>query len=62
MLVEHTADELNAIIATMSYYARLSPEQRQALAQEYTAIYRRLGRPVQSSIVTALVTARRSSN
>jgi SAM-dependent methyltransferase len=62
MLVEHTADELNAIIATMSYYARLSPEQRQALAQEYTAIYRRLGRPVRSSIVTALVTARRSAN
>ena len=61
-LVEHTADELNAIIATMSYYARLSPEQRQALAQEYTAICRRLGRPVRSSIVTALVTARRSAS
>jgi SAM-dependent methyltransferase len=61
-LVEHTADELNAIIATMSYYARLSPEQRQALAQGYTAICERLRRPVRSSIVTVLVTARRSAN
>jgi hypothetical protein len=46
----------------MSYYARLSPDQLQALAQEYTAIYRRLGRPVRSSIVAALVTAGRSAN
>jgi hypothetical protein len=29
---------------------------------EHTAIYRRLGRPVRSSIVTALDTAHRSAN
>ena len=29
-LVEHTADELNALLATMSLWARLSPDQRDA--------------------------------
>jgi ubiquinone/menaquinone biosynthesis C-methylase UbiE len=60
-LIEHTADELTALVGTMSYYARLSPGQRQALEREYAAIYRRLGRPIRASIVTALVTARRAS-
>jgi hypothetical protein len=45
----------------MSFYARLSPDQRQALEREYEAIYARLGRPVRASVVTALVTARRST-
>jgi SAM-dependent methyltransferase len=58
-LVEQTASELNATFRTMSYYARLSPSQREALAQECEAIYARLGRPVRASVVTALVTARR---
>jgi SAM-dependent methyltransferase len=61
-LHEHTADEINAIIRTMSYYARLSAEQRQALEQEYAAIYQRLGRPIRSSTVAALVTARHRTN
>jgi len=58
-LVEHTPDELNALVRTMSYYARLSPGQRQALEHEYEAIYERLGRPIRAGTVAALVTARR---
>jgi hypothetical protein len=60
-LVEHTPDELNALIRTMSFYARLSPSQRQALEGEYEAMYERLGRPIRASIVAALVTARRTT-
>src|SRR5580692_4747646 len=60
-LVEHTPDELNALIRTMSFYARLSPGQRQALEREYEAIYERLGRPIRAGTVAALVTARRST-
>ena len=37
-LVEHTPDELNALVRTMSFYARLSPGQRQALEGEYEAM------------------------
>jgi SAM-dependent methyltransferase len=59
-LIEQTASELTATIRTMSHYARLSPPQRQALAQEFEAIYARLGHPIRASIVTALVTARRT--
>jgi SAM-dependent methyltransferase len=60
-LVEHTPDELNALLRTMSFYARLSPAQRQALERENEAIYARLGRPIRASTATALVTARRST-
>src|SRR6516162_8364768 len=58
-LIEQTPDELNSLIRTMSFYARLSPGQRQALEREYEAIYERLGRPIRASTVAALVTARR---
>ena len=60
-LIEHTPDELNALVRTMSFYARLSPDQRQALEREHEAIYERLGRPIRASTVAALVTARRST-
>ena len=60
-LIEQTADELNAILRTMSFYARLSPDQRQALEHGNAAIYERLGRPIRASTVTILVTARRST-
>jgi hypothetical protein len=56
-LIEHTPDELNALVRTMSFYARLSPDQRQALEREHEAIYERLGRPIRASTVAALVTA-----
>jgi ubiquinone/menaquinone biosynthesis C-methylase UbiE len=58
-LVEQTGSELNATFRTMSYYARLSLPQREALAQECEAIYARFGRPIRASMVTALVTAHR---
>jgi hypothetical protein len=60
-LVEHTADELNAVIRTMSFHARISPAQRHALEREHQAIYERLGRPIRASTAAVLVTARRSS-
>ena len=61
-LVEHTPGELNALVRTMSFYARLSPGQRQALEDEYEALYEQLGRPIRASIVAALVTARRTTD
>jgi SAM-dependent methyltransferase len=60
-LTEHTPDELNALVRTLSFYARLSPSQRQVLEREYEAIYARLGRPIRASTVAALVTARRNT-
>jgi len=59
-LTEHTPGELNAVVRTMSFYARLSPDQRQALEREYEAIYERLGRPIRASTVAALVMAQRA--
>ena len=59
-LLEHTPGEINAVIRTMSFYARLSPDQREALEREHDALYERLGRPIRASIVAALVTARRN--
>ena len=60
-LIEHTADELGALLGTMSFWARLSPEQRDALADENRALHERLGRPIRSSTLAALLTARRSA-
>jgi len=60
-LIEQTPDQVNAVIRTMSFYARLSPAQRHALEREYEAIYERLGRPIRASTVAALVTAPRLS-
>jgi SAM-dependent methyltransferase len=62
MLAEHTPDELSAVVRTMSFYTRLSPDQRQALEREHEAIYERLGRPIRASMVAALVTAHRSES
>jgi SAM-dependent methyltransferase len=58
-LVEQTADELNAVLATMSFWARLSPDERAAVASENCALYERLGRPIRASTVAGLLTARR---
>jgi SAM-dependent methyltransferase len=59
-LVEHTAAELIATMSTMSWWARLSPGQREALAREYEALQARAGRPLRASVAAALVTARRT--
>ena len=58
-LMDHSADELNALVATMSYWQRLSAQQQAALADQTRALYERLGRPIRSSTVACLVTARR---
>lgn len=60
-LIELTAGELHAIVRTMSFYSRLSPDQRQALEQEYAAIHDRLGRPIRASTAAILVTAKARS-
>ena len=58
-LIEHTADEVNAVLGTMSFWAALSPDQRDALASENRALHERLGRPIRASTLAGLVTARR---
>jgi hypothetical protein len=58
-LLEHTADALNALLGTMSFWAQLSLQQRDALCAENRALHQRLGRPIRSSAVACLVTARR---
>ena len=61
-LAEHTPDELGALVRTLSFYARLSPGQRQALDREHEAIYQRLGRPIRASTIAVLLTARRRAD
>jgi hypothetical protein len=57
MVVEHTGGELNAMFRTTSFSARLSPNQHEALRNEFVAIHARLGRPIRSGTVAVLVTA-----
>jgi SAM-dependent methyltransferase len=57
-LLEHTANELNALLGTMSFWARLSSRQRDALAAENRTLHQRLRRPIRSSAVACLVVAR----
>ena len=59
ILLEHTAEELTALLGTMSFWARLSPAQRDAVAAENQALQEQLKRPIRSSTVACLVTARR---
>jgi SAM-dependent methyltransferase len=59
VLVEHTGDALNRLLGTMSFWARLSPTQRDALLAENHALHQRLGRSIRSTTVACLVTARR---
>jgi SAM-dependent methyltransferase len=58
-LVEQTADELGGLLRTMSFHARLMPDQRQAIRRAHEALYERLGRPLRSSTAAVLVAARR---
>ena len=53
-----TVDELNALFATTSVYHWFSPAQRDALRSANQAIGQRLGRPIRSSMLAVLVTAR----
>lgn len=61
MFLEHTASELTALLGTMSFWARLSPQQRQALVAGTGVLHQRLGRPIRSSTVACLVTAQRAA-
>lgn len=60
-VIEHTADELGALLGTLSFWSRLSPEQRQAVERENQALYERLARPLRFSILACAVTARRAA-
>jgi SAM-dependent methyltransferase len=60
-LVEQTADELNALLGTMSFWAALSPDKRDAITGETHALHERLGRPIRASTLAVLLTARRSA-
>jgi hypothetical protein len=60
-LIEHTAAELNDLLGTMSFWARLSPDQREGLVNENQALHERLGRPIRASTLAVLLTARRKS-
>jgi ubiquinone/menaquinone biosynthesis C-methylase UbiE len=57
--LEHTADELNGLLGTLSFYSRMSPAQRQALERAHVELYERLGRPIRSAVVAVAVVARR---
>jgi len=59
-VVEQSTDELNALLRTTSLYPRLSAHQRRALEQANRDIGERLDRPIRSSMLAVLVTARRS--
>jgi ubiquinone/menaquinone biosynthesis C-methylase UbiE len=61
-LTEHTAAELTALLGTMSFWSRLSPEQREAMESANRTLHERLGRPVRSSVAACLVTARRGDS
>jgi hypothetical protein len=59
-LIEQTADELIALFRTISIYSSLPDQQRNELEHEYREIHKKIGRPIRSSTVTVLITARRS--
>jgi SAM-dependent methyltransferase len=58
-LLEHTAADLTALLGTMSFWARLSPRQRDLLAAHNQTLHRQIGRPIRSSTVACLVLAHR---
>ncbi|HEX4008833.1 MAG TPA: methyltransferase domain-containing protein [Solirubrobacteraceae bacterium] len=57
-VIEQTADELNGLMRTTSFYLALSPAQRSALERESVALQERVGRPIRSGMIDVLVTAR----
>jgi SAM-dependent methyltransferase len=61
-LMQHTAAELNALLGTMSFWPRLSPDQREAMESANRTLHAQLGRPIRSSIVACLVMARRGDS
>jgi SAM-dependent methyltransferase len=60
-LFENTGQELSALLGTMSFWARLTSRQRDAVLASNDTLQQALGRPIRSSTVACLVTARRAS-
>jgi SAM-dependent methyltransferase len=58
--LERTAEDLNALLATMSFWVRLSSTQRDGIARDNVALQKRLVRPIRARTTAALLTARRS--
>lgn len=61
VLIEQTSDELIALLGTTSPYRRLTKQQQMALELEFSQLYAGLGRPIRSSTVNVLMTARKTS-
>jgi SAM-dependent methyltransferase len=59
-LVEQSAEELNSLFRTTSLYHRMSPAQWEVLERANLEIGARLGRPIRSSLLGVLVTAKRA--
>lgn len=59
LLLEQTADEVNRLMRTTSYYQRLTSAQREGWERDNVTLYQRLGRPIRSSVVAVLVAAQR---
>src|SRR5579875_47026 len=57
--LEHTGEELAALLSTMSFWALLSPARRRVLAGAVGELHRRLGRPIRSSTAACAGVARR---
>lgn len=60
-LIEQTSDELIALLRTTSPYSRLTNEQQRDIELEYARLYSTLGRPIRSSTINVLMTARKTS-
>lgn len=60
-VAEQTAAEVRGLLATFSFWSRLSSEQRAALDAAIDALEQRLGRPFRASIAACMVTARRAA-
>jgi SAM-dependent methyltransferase len=60
MLQEQSGEELYALLCTASFHQRLAPARQQAFEREFVELQQRLGRPIRSSTVAVLVTARRT--
>ena len=60
-LLERSAEEINALLRTTSPYHRMSAAEQHALERGNAEIEARLGRPLRSSMMAVLVTARRSN-
>ncbi len=57
--IEQSAESLNALLSTMSFWSRLDQTQQQRIQQDNRELEARLGRKLRASIAACLVTAQR---